>query len=461
MVEARALRIRPQPGPQTAFLASPADICVFGGAAGAGKTWALLMEPLRHIHTKNFGAVIFRRTYPQITNEGGMWDASKELYPSQGAVPKESTLEWVFPGLRTRIKFAHMQLERDRHQWDGSQIPLICFDQLEHFTFKQFFYLLGRNRSTCGVIPYVRATCNPDPDHWLRPFLDWWIDQETGYPIAERSGRLRWFVIREGLVDWADSREELVGRHGPTAMPKSFTFIAGSVFDNKILLDKDPGYLANLQALPRVDRERLLGGNWNVRESAGMFFQRGWFEVVEASPAGGRAVRGWDLAGTDEEEDPRAAYTAGIKMKLAPGGEYFIEDVVRVQGSPGEVERTILATATQDGHAVRISIPQDPGQAGKAQKRHLAARLAGFDVRFSLETGSKVDRAKGLSAQAEAGNVKLVRGPWNEAFLAELVAFPESRFKDQVDGASRAFSELSGRRPLVAAAPRLVTLGDV
>ena len=88
------------------------------------------------------------------------------------------------------------------------------------------------------------------------------------------------------------------------------------------------------------------------------------------------------------------------------------------------------------------SIPQDPGQAGKAQRAYLAGKLAGAIVRFSPETGSKELRAEPFAAQAQAGNVSLVRGNWNDAFLDEVESFPSGRLKDRVDGASRAFAEM-------------------
>ena len=187
-------KIMAQPGAQEAFLRSRADIVVYGGAAGGGKSWALLMEPLRHVDNGEFGAVIFRRTYPQITNEGGLWDTSEKIYPHCRATAKLSTLEWLFPA-GCRLKFAHMQYEKDRFEWDGAQIAFLGFDQLEHFTWRQFFYMLSRNRSICGVKPYIRATCNPDPDHWLRTFMRWWINDSTGRAIPSRAGVIRWWAM--------------------------------------------------------------------------------------------------------------------------------------------------------------------------------------------------------------------------------------------------------------------------
>src|ERR1700719_797405 len=202
--------ISAQPGPQTEFLRSPADICIYGGAAGCGKTVGLILEPLRHVgRVANFTAVFFRRTTPQITNPGGLWDESQNFYSRLGGTPHLRAQEWRWPCVG-KIKFSHLQLATSVYDWQGAQITLICFDELTHFTAHQFFYLLSRNRSTCGVRPYIRATCNPDADSWVAEFLAWWIDQETGLPIPERAGVLRHFIRVSEKTIWADRPEELV-----------------------------------------------------------------------------------------------------------------------------------------------------------------------------------------------------------------------------------------------------------
>jgi predicted phage terminase large subunit-like protein len=410
----------------------------------------LLIEPLRKIHNPRFGAVIFRRTYPQITNEGGMWDTAATIYSQCGAKPRLSELEWQFPS-KARVTFAHMQHEDDRYQWDGSQIPLIGFDQLEHFEWRQFFYMLARNRTGCGVRPYIRATCNPDPDHWLRSFLSWWIDEKTGLPIRERSGRLRWVVMAGDHPDWADSREQLIERHGPDTEPKSFTFIPGRVEDNQELLRHDPGYLANLKLLPLVERERLLHGNWNIRYTAGNVFQRGWFPIVDAAPALIDVVRYWDRAATPASGNGngshRASWTVGVKMGRDVQGAFYVLDVDRFQGSPMAVADRIRNIASQDGIGVRVGIEQDPGQAGKAEAEGHVRALAGFSAVLNAVHEAKGLRARPLSAQAEAGNVKLLRALWNDAYLRELENFDgtDACVADQVDASSGAFHVLTSK----------------
>lgn len=444
--------IRPQPGPQTQFLASSADIAIYGGGAGGGKTWALLMEPLRHIGNPGFGAVFFRRTTVQIRNEGGLWDESVTLYPLVGAAPVEHKLVWKFSS-GASVSMAHLEYEKTVSDWQGSQIALLLFDELTHFSEKQFFYMLSRNRTMCGVRPYVRATCNPDADSWVARFIAWWIDQDTGLPIPERAGKLRWFVRIGDAIHWADRPDDLAhhtmlneaGQRVPVP-PKSVTFIPARLTDNKALMAADPGYMANLLALSTVERERLLNGNWKIRPSAGMYFRRGWCAVIDAAPAGTRWVRGWDLAATlkTEANDPDA--TAGTKIGITPDGRYVVGDHIEDHLSPSGVRALIRNTASQDGRQTTISLPQDPGQAGKDQKQSLAKELTGYTVRFSPESGDKITRFSPFSAQAEAGNVLVVRGAWNEAWFAALEGFPEAARDDAADSTSRAFNELAKPR---------------
>lgn len=442
--------VRPQPGPQERFLATPADIAIYGGAAGGGKTWALLLEPLRHEANPAFGAVIFRRNSKQVRNEGGLWDESAKLYPLVGAKPQESILQWRFKR-GAKLKFDHLEHEKNKYDWQGAQIPFIGFDELTHFTKSQFLYMLSRNRSTCGVQPYIRATTNPDADSWVAEFIAWYIDQDTGFAIPERSGVVRYFTTINNETVWGGSRDELLARYSDLKPHdvKSFTFIVASVFDNQILLDQDPSYLGNLKAQSLVERERLLNGNWKIRPSAGLYFRRSYFPIVDAAPADARRVRCWDLAATEAEEGNSPDWTVGMRMSRDVHGRFYIEHIERMQASPEKVERSMVNCAGGDGHSVTIRIPEDPGQAGKSQAQYLTRVLAGYTVKTKRVTGDKVTRASPASAQAEAGNISIVRGPWNEAFLNEAENFPSPKAKDdQIDALSDCIDELTKPAPV-------------
>ncbi len=276
-------KIKPQPGFQTDFLSSPADIVIGGGAAGAGKSYAVLLEPLRHISNKGFAAAFFRRTFAQIKMQGGLWDTSMLLYPGLNAKPNSTEMKWTFSS-GADIKFYHLQYEPDILNHQGAQYTFIAFDELTHFTEKQFFYLLSRNRSVSGIKPYIRATCNPDPDSWVAALIDWWIDQDTGFPIIERCGQLRYFVkIKDNLV-WGDTKAEVLKKApelndfaklantSPDNMVKSLTFIPGSIYGNKELLSQNPEYLANLLSQDEATKSQLLEGNWKIKiDELGLF----------------------------------------------------------------------------------------------------------------------------------------------------------------------------------------------
>ena len=251
--------IRPQAGPQLDFLRTSADVALYGGAVGGGKTFALLLEACRYVHIPGMTAVIFRRTCPQVRQEGGLWDTSLKLFPRFNGVPKLNDLEWVFPS-GASVKFGHLQYEQDKYNWDGSQIVFLGFDELTHFTASQFWYLLSRNRSTCGVLPYVRATCNPDAGSWVREFIDWWID-EHGQADPRLSGVVRHCCRSDdGGLEWRDDAFEEAGNHS-----LSVTFIPARLEDNPALTDLNPRYRDTLAVLDDAERKRLLEGNWDVR----------------------------------------------------------------------------------------------------------------------------------------------------------------------------------------------------
>ena len=215
------------------------------------------------------------------------------------------------------------------------------------------------------------------------------------------------------------------------------------------------GELLFPERFPRavVERDKKILGSYAVAGQQqqrpapreGGMFKRAWFDVVDAAPATVRKVRRWDFAATDPREQKKQGgdpdWTVGLLLSES-NGVYYIEHVTRDQVSPAGVEKMLKATAEQDGKRIKVRIPQDPGAAGKSNAAHQVKLLAGWDVKAAPETGSKEVRATPVSAQAEAGNIKLVRGPWNEAFLDEVSMFPNAAHDDQVDALSGAFAEL-------------------
>ena len=420
------------------------------------------MEQMRHSENPRFNSVIFRRNNTQIFINGGLWDSALAFLPQFGALPKKTpNPQFVFRS-GAKVTFGHLERYTDCLSFQGSQIPLLCFDELTHFDEDVFWYMLSRNRSDSGVPGYLRATTNPDPDSWVAKFIEWWINQETGYAIPERSGKIRWFIRINGEVIWGSTRMELLkhqfygdikhvdktheypselfikndngtlnivtpGKEGVLYVatktkeffqwngteyvdlmpPKSVTFILSMLSDNAILMRNDPSYLANLKSLPLVEQERLLGGNWKIRPAAGMYYPRAKVNLLEDIPNDViKWVRAWDLAGTADKKsnnpEDGPAYTAGILIGKRKNGRIVIADVINRRMDSADVRNTVFNTAKADKarfKKVRIRMNQDPGQAGKEQAASYLKMLSGFSVNIEIETGSKVARAEPLSAQ--------------------------------------------------------------
>ena len=396
-----------------------------------------------------------------MTSPGGLWDSSKKIYSYvKGCYPlKTPKLHWTFPS-GASVNFAHLGSDEDCLSWQGSQITMLGFDELTHFSEYQFFYMLSRNRTDSGISPYIRATCNPDADSWVAGFISWWIDQETGYPVPDRSGKVRWMVRINEVIHWYDSIEEAVKaavesgieEREAARMPKTVTFIASTLQDNKILMANDPGYLANLLALSLVERERLLKGNWKIKAAAGLMFKRTKVNILEVLPTDVILwARGWDLAATSEDEDGNPAYTAGVLIGKRRNGRYIVADVINRRLDSAEVRELIKMTCIADRAKygkVTTRLPQDPGQAGKAQAQSFLKFLSGFIVKILPESGDKVTRAEPFSAQwlglegMDKGNVDVLAAGWNEEYFNQLESFPQSKFKDMVDASSSAFGEI-------------------
>ena len=224
---------------------------------------------------------------------------AKNSIPGFAETPHVGMREWRWPRAG-RIKFSHLQFDSTVYDWQGAQITLICFDELTHFTAHQFFYMVSRNRSTCGVRPYIRATCNPDADSWVADFLVWWINSETGLPIpsgpaccAITSASRRRPSGLIGPRSWcntsysrrtshrASSRR---GRSASRLSPRPCSTIQSCCGPTR-------EYYTWLLSLPTLERERLLGGDWKIRPAAGLYFKREWCAIVDEVPADLDVVR--------------------------------------------------------------------------------------------------------------------------------------------------------------------------
>lgn len=425
--------LRPQPGPQERFLSSPADIVIYGGGAGAGKTFGVILEASRHTGNPGFGATILRRTTKEIVSVGGLWDEAENVFGSMGAVPKVGDLSWSFPSGAV-VKFDHMEHEKDRFKYQGAQIPLIVFDELTHFTETQFWYMVSRSRSTCGVRPYIRGTCNPDAKSFVAKLIAWWIDPTTGYAIPERSGVVRYLIRVNGVIHWGDSREELAERF-PGHAPKSFTFIPAKLEDNPALTEKDPDYLANLQSLPLVEQERLLGGNWKIVDTDGCYWPPEYFTDIwtDTWPEDRHltAVALDPSLGKSDKSD----YPAFVAVRKGHDGVYYIQ---------ADIERRPATELVDAGIEWMRGVGVDAFGCETNQFQELLASMfegriadAGLTMRevYGIHNHvPKVTRIRSLSNLLSQGRIKLyTKSSGCELLCSQLQEFPNGDHDDGPD----------------------------
>ena len=256
-----------------------------------------------------------------------------------------------------------------------------------------------------------------------------WHEDDFGGRILARDSA-RWRVVR--LPAFATSENDPLGRAiGEPLWGDDGYGYAKELIDTHAFYERE-GATRDWQALYQQE----------PRPMEGALFKIAKIEVLDAAPNARGAIvgRGWDLAATAQIGTRDPDYTVGVKLAKMPSGQYVVLDVFRDRLGPSDVRNSIFNLATQDGAGVKISVPQDPGQAGKAQALSFVQLLAGKTVETSVETGAKTTRAEPVMSQCNGGNLAIVKGPWNAAFLDELAAFPNGTHDDQVDALARAFS---------------------
>lgn len=407
---------------QLAFLLLNTPEALFGGAAGGGKSDALLMAALQYVDVPGYAALLLRRSYTDLALPGALMDRAKSWLLPTDAVWRESAKTWTFPSGAT-ISFGYLEHIGDEYRYQSTEFQMVGFDELTQFTETQYRYLFSRLRRTATAeVPLrMRAASNPGGvgHEWVRSrFID-----------ADPDDDGRFFV--------------------PARLP-----------DNPHL-DQE-AYLASLEQLDPVTRQQLLHGDWSARQP-GNLFRREWFGIVDELPVFiNRSIRYWDLAATPKRPGADPDYTAGVRIDHAADGMFYVVDVQRMRGTPAEVERRIAQTAAVDGNGTQIVIEQEPGASGVNTIYNYVTRvLADYTVRGQRATGSKLERAGPVSSQAEVGNVRLIRGAWLGPFLDEIEAFPFGGHDDQVDALSGAMMRLRSTHvpeplvhQLVGSAPR-------
>lgn len=377
---------------QARFLLSLEPELLYGGAAGGGKSDALLMAALQFVEIPGYSAILFRRTFQDLSLPEALMDRAAGWLSGTDARWNGIEHQWLFPS-GAKLTFGYLQTPNDKYRYQSAAFQFIGFDELTQFEESSYSYLFSRlRRSEGSIIPLrMRAASNP--------------------------GGIGHAWVRSRFVD------------GGKFIPATFT-------ENPYL--DHTAYEASLNMLDSVTRAQLKDGNWMVEN--GILFRREWFPIVEDYPHDASMVRYWDLAATADTGKNDPDWTSGCLM-AQKDGRYWIIDMAHVRATPLGVEHLVAQKAMMDGKSVGVWMEQEPGSGGVNTIDHYHREvLAGYDFRADKVTGSKMERARPLSSAAEAGNVMLVRGAWNESFLDECCVFPEGGHDDQVDAASGALS---------------------
>jgi len=360
------------------------------------------MAALQFIHVPQYEAILFRKTYQDLSLPGALMERSMEWLGGK-AKWNGSDHIWTFRS-GAHLSFGYLDTPQDKFRYQSAEFQYIGFDELTQLTEDQYRYMFSRlrGRSDLPLPLRMRSASNPG---------------NIGHDWVKRR-----FIIE-----------------GPTY---NRVFIPAKLTDNPYL-DQEQ-YVSSLSELDPITKRQYLDGDWTARHG-GNIFLREWFKIVAEAPADLKLVRYWDMAATEPKPNTDPDYTVGALVG-EQNGIYYIIDVRRVRSSPPMVEALIKQTAQLDPAGTRTFMEQEPGSSGVAQIDYYARQvLQGYSFWGIKSTGPKAERAVPVSSASEAGNVKLKQAPWNGAFLDEFEAFPQGGHDDMVDAVSGAFLQL--RKP--------------
>lgn len=411
----------PTPKQRAFLLMNDTREILYGGAAGGGKSVAQLMGALQFVDIPGYSAILFRKTYADLSLPGALIDLSKQwLMPfveSKEVKWSEKEKQYTFPSGAT-LNFGYLESDNDCYRYQGAEFQYIGMDECTHISPSNYRYMFSRLRKPKSLqVPLrFRATCNPGGQYGEYYYQRFFVE-------GKENGRI---------------------------------FIGAGLNDNPYL-DAE-AYREALQELDPIEREQLLNGNWEIKAS-GDLLDRRWFQIVphHEVPSAASHVRYWDLAGTDPSKRKgknkrEPDWSVGLKLAHYQG-LYWIEDIIRVQKKPHELEEIIRAAAELDGYSCAIRMEQEPGSSGIITIDHYARKvLAGYDFQGVTSTGSKVERARAASAASQAGRVFISDRCRNMLpFLDEADLFPYGAHDDTIDGFSGAFNHF--RNSLLLRAP--------
>lgn len=457
---AEEIQFAPQPGPQTLAAASTVYELLYGGAKGGGKTMWAVQAPARYAEIPRFRALTLRRESKDL---GDILDKSREIYPAcfdcrflanHPLYPPH----WSFAS-GAMIALSHVHDEEDWQKYEGQEYQWITFDELTHYTERQYLKILQRLRGIVPGLPsyvrYARSTATPDGRHkgWVKRRFGPWLSRKFEHPnLPPRyhpitreplppasSGQVLWFRRN----DHGDDEIVPAGTKGA----RSRSVILARLSDNKILERADPGYRELLESLDPHSRAIALEGDWDHEAARGDMFPRDRWLLCHSPPSRVIiAVRFIDLSASEDGD-----YCSATLIGLCEHGEIVILHQERKRGGPDEIDDFVTSVIANDESTTICRIEQEPGSAGKLTVNGFINKFPGRDIQGVPEAGkgTKVMRARPFSSMQRHKKIYAIAAPWNEDFFGEAEDFPIGEFDDQVDSASGAFNALCALRDFV------------
>lgn len=467
---------------QRNFLASDARIIIAGGAMGSGKSHIGLMRHLRWVEDPNYRGFCIRKNSTAIMQSGGLFESAVSLYRQYSPDIKIRTRDKqiVFPSGAT-ISFDHYEDDRADDNYQGIEISNAMYDEAAHAKERHIWWLISRLRRRDTSNNSIWLTCNPDPDSYLFKWVEWWLFPEGhpnhGMPDPSKNGKRRYLLRKGDELYWGDTEEEVILKYGNPSLPidhpmqvKPLSVEAhlGNIYDNPVLIAARPEYLANLEALPEIEKQRNLYGSWTARPEGAGYWRRAWVEELThyVRERGTKTVRSFDFAGSLKSDlYPYPDYTASVRMNKSPDGEYIIDDIRRTRIRYGDWEQFVLDCARHDPPNTEYLIPVDPNPMAARATDEFVKRLRQkhrLTVRKMKTNGSKLDRFRPFSSATQNGQVKVLKdcgidfendiSNSNDFFYKELEQFDgnkrngENGKDDLVDSCSDAFYILASER---------------
>jgi len=427
--------VEPTPKQTAALLMNGMKELLYGGACGGGKSVYLLIAALQYVDVPGYNAILFRKTFSDLMLPGALIPMSQEwLAPwmDKGLVTwKDKEKRYSFVESGATLSFGYLDSIGDELRYQGSEFQFVGMDECTHIDPTAYRYLFSRLRrkKTVSAPLRFRASCNPGGKYGDYYYQRFFVDNK------DQTGQIRRVFLQAGLSD-------------------------------NPYLDSE-AYRESLAELDPVTRAQLENGDWEIRPK-GDLFDKNWLMVIDYKgiPINTRWVRYWDLAAIDprykkkntNKKDPD--WTVGFKLGYCEGC-YYIADIIKVQKSPGEVEKLIYETALHDSFSCAIRMEEEGGSSGIANtERYSKTILQGFDFVGVKSVVSKIERARPVAAASEVGNVFISNRCRNLVdFYAQLEAFPNGANDDMVDGFSGAFNYFKPSL-IYSAPPKRIILRD-